>query len=109
MAAIASMARRPSRARSNRTSCVGKVELLEVGAERGRRDARGPQIGDGRGPGTLRQLLAVVAGQETVVDHLGELTSERPRDTTLGRLVRSVIGPAEHVRDPEREVVGDSG
>ena len=41
------------------------------------------------------------------MDHLGQLTAERARDPPLELLVRTMVGAADHVRDPEVEVVGD--
>ena len=83
-----------------------KAELLEVGAQGGRRDALVTEVGDGGVPVTLGELLAVLAEQQSVVDHLGQLAADRARDPALRRLVRPVIRAADHVRDAEVEVVG---
>ena len=57
--------------------------------------------------GPLGELLAVLAEQEPVVDHLGQLAAERARDPLLHLLVRPVVGAADDVGDAEVEVVDD--
>ena len=55
----------------------------------------------------LRELLPVRAEHEPVVDHLGQLAAERARDALLHLEIRPVVRSANHVRDPEVEVVDD--
>ena len=82
-------------------------ELVEIGAHRGRREPVVPQIADRRVLRPLRELLAVLAEEQPVVDHLRQLTAERPRDPLLHLLVRPVVGAADDVGDAEVEVVDD--
>ena len=86
-----------------------QAELVEIRAHRRRRDSLVAQVADRRVLGPLRELLAVLAEQETVVDHLGQLASERPRDPLLHLLVGPVVGAADDVGDAEVEIVGDRG
>ena len=53
----------------------------------------------------LRQLRAVVAEQQPVVDELGRLGSERADQLRLELGVRAMVGAADHVRDREVDVV----
>ena len=64
--------------------------------------------GDRRALGALRELLAVVADDEPVVDHLRRLRAERAVQRRVQLLVRPVVGAADHVRDPEVGVVDDA-
>jgi hypothetical protein len=57
-------------------------------------------------PVPLGELLAVLPQQEAVVDHLGQAAAQRRGDASLHLLIRAVVGPADHVRDTELEVVG---
>ena len=88
---------------------LGKVELVEVGTHRLWRKALLAQLLDRGVPVALRELLPVRAEHEAVVDHLGQLASQRPGDALLHREVRPVVGAADDVRDPEVEVVGHRG
>src|SRR5581483_33941 len=54
-----------------------QAELLEVRAHRLGREAELAQVGEGGGAVALRQLAAVLAEQEAVVDVLGRLAAER--------------------------------
>jgi hypothetical protein len=57
----------------------------------------------------LGELLAVVAEQQPVVQHLRERTVERARNAPVHLLVRPVVGAADDVGDVERQIVGDRG
>src|SRR5204862_38811 len=63
---------------------------------------------DGRALGALGELLAVGAEDEPVVDVLGRGRVERLVKAPVNRLVRPVVVPADHVCDPEVDVV-DAG
>ncbi len=83
-------------------------ELVEVRAHRFCGIPRVAQRRDRRAFGALRQLLAVVADDQAVVDHLRRLVAERSMQCSVQRLVRPVIRPADHVRDPEVQIVDDT-
>ena len=85
----------------------GEPELVEVPAHRRGGNPLVAEVRDRRVPVTLRELLAVGAEQEAVVDHLWQLAADRLRDAPLQPLVGSMVGAADDVRDPEVEVVGD--
>jgi hypothetical protein len=55
----------------------------------------------------MRELRPVLTEHQPVVDHLGQLASERAGDRLLHRQVRAMVAPADHVRDAEPEVVDD--
>ena len=102
--------REPVDARQVEADVVARqAELVEVCAHRCRRDPLVAQVADRRVLGPLRELLAVLAEQETVVDHLGQLAAERPRDPLVHLLVGPVVGAADDVGDAEIEIVGDRG
>ena len=84
-----------------------KAQLLEIGAHGRPREPLVAELGD-RGERVtvpLRQLLAVLAEDEPVVDHLRERPAERGGDPPVHRLVRPMVRAADHVRDPELEIV----
>ena len=85
-----------------------QAELVEVGANRLGGKPRVTQRRDRRTLGPLRELLAVVADDESMVDHLRRLVPERAMERGVQRLVRPVIGTSDDVRDPEVEVVDDA-
>ena len=85
-----------------------QAELLEVRAHRLGRVAGIAQRRDRRALGALRQLLAVVADHEPVVDDLRGRRPERAMERRVQLLVRPVIRAANHVRDPEVGVVDDA-
>ena len=102
--------REPADARPVEVHVVRRqAELVEVRAERRRGDPLVPEVGDRRMAVTLRELLPVLAEQQAVVDHLGELCSESAGDAPLHRLVRTMVRPPDHMRDAEVEVVGNRG
>ena len=80
-------------------------ELVEVRAQRRGRNALVAKVADGRMLGSLGELLPVVTEQKPVMDHLGQLAPERPRDPLLHLFVRPVVGAADDVGDPEVEIV----
>ena len=96
------------RSRSKLHVVPRQAELLEVGAHRLGRIAGIAQRRDGRALGPLRQLLAVVSDDEAVVDDVRRLRAERAVQIGVQLLVRPVIGAANHVRDPEVDVVDDA-
>ena len=49
----------------------------------------------------LGQLFAVLAEDEPVMDHLGQLPADGACDPLLELEIRSVVGAADDVRDPE--------
>jgi hypothetical protein len=57
----------------------------------------------------LRQLAAVRAKDEAVVEVLRRPLTERLGERPVQRLVRPMIGPPQNVRDPEVDVVDHAG
>ena len=84
------------------------AELLEVPPNRRPGDAGLAQGLHGRAGGTLRELLAVLAEDQAVVDELRRLGAERGEQPTVQVLVRPVVEAAHDVRDPEVDVVDDA-
>ena len=82
-----------------------QAELLEVRAHRLGRDAGVAEIGERRRAVPLRELRAVLAEQQAVVDVLGRLAAERADQLRLELGVRAMVGAANDVRDLEVEVV----
>ena len=85
-----------------------QAELLEVAPHGLRGDALLAQRRHGRALGPLRELLAVLAEDQPVVDELRRARPERLEQPAVERLVRPVVVPADHVRDPEVDVVHDA-
>jgi hypothetical protein len=81
-----------------------EAELLEVAAHGLGRDPRVAQRGDGCSLGPLRQLLAVLAEDQSVVDELRHRRTERLEEATMQRLVRPMVVAAN---DVTRFIVGD--
>ena len=88
---------------------LGNAELLEVAPHGFCWNPRFPQRADRRSRGALRELLAVLAEDQAVVDELGRLRAERLEQPAVERLVRPVVVAAEHVSDPEVDVIYDAG
>ena len=82
-----------------------KAKLLQVGAQGRSRDPLVTEVGDGRVPVPLGELLAVLAEEQSVMDDLRQCAADRQGDPALRRLVRPVVRAANHVRDAEAEVV----
>ena len=85
-----------------------QAELLEVRADRLGRITGLAQRRDRRPFGSLGQLLPIGADQEPVVDHLRRRRAERHVQRAVQLLVGAMIGPADHMRDPEVDVVDDA-
>jgi hypothetical protein len=85
-----------------------QVELLEIRPHRFRWIAGIAQRRHSCAFGALRQLLPVVADDEPVVDHDRRHTAEGSVHGGVQLLVRAMIGPADHMRDPEVDVVDDA-
>jgi hypothetical protein len=77
-----------------------EIELFEVCMHRLRREALVSELRDRGVPVPLRELLPILAEEEPVVNHLGQLTAYRTRDPLLHLEVRPVIVPADDVGDP---------
>ena len=88
---------------------LGEIELLQIRAHGPCREALVAKLGDRGVPVPLRELLAVRAEHEPVMDDLRQLAAERARDALLDLHVRAVVVPADDVRDPELEIVDDGG
>src|SRR6478672_4457977 len=86
-----------------------QAELLEVAAHGGTRYAGLPQRGDGRTGCACRQLLAVLAEDQPVVDELRRVGAERLDQPSVQGLVGTVVEAAHDVRDAEVDVVDDAG
>ena len=82
-----------------------QVELLEVGAHRLGGKALLAQVRNRCRAVALRELGAVGPDEEAVVEVLGGLGAEGLGDRLVQRRVREVILAADHVRDPELDVV----
>ena len=85
-----------------------KPELVEVAAHRLGRDPGVAQLGDRERVVPLRELVTVVAEDEAVVHELRRLVPECPVQATVELLVRPVVVAADHVRDPEVDVIDDA-
>ena len=86
----------------------GQPQLVEIGAHRATRDAFVAQIRDRRVPVPLGELLPILAKDQPVMDHLGQLRAQSTRDRLVQREIRPVVGAADDVRDAELEIV-DNG
>ena len=83
-------------------------ELLEVATHGLGRDAELAQRCDRRALGPLRELLAVLAEDQAVVDVLRRGRPERLVEPAVEVFVRAMVVPAIDVRDPELGVVDDA-
>ena len=83
------------------------AELFEITAHGLGGYSRVAQGPDGRAGRALRELLAVLAQDQPVMDELGRPRAERLEQPPVQRLVRAVIVPAQEMRDPEVDVVYD--
>jgi hypothetical protein len=83
-------------------------QLLEVRADRLAGDAGIAKRGDGRALGALRELLAVRAEDEAVVDVFRRLRAKGFVQSAVEPLVRPMVIAANDVRDPEVDVVHDA-
>ena len=84
---------------------AGQTKLFEVGQHGLRRQPGLAQIRERRRLVALRQLRAVLAEQEPVVDVLRRLGPERANERGLELRVRAVVGAADDLRDLEVGVV----
>ena len=80
-------------------------ELLEVRAHRLRRNPFVPQRLDGRARSPFRDLAAVRAENQAVVDELRRRRPERLEQPPMERLVGAMVVAADDVRDAEVDVV----
>ena len=67
------------------------------------------QAAERQGAGSLREAFAVGRGQEIVVGEARHGAAERLRQLDLHRGVGDMVLPADHVGDPEVEVIDDRG
>ena len=87
----------------------GLAELVEVVTYGPGRDASVAEVGDRRHVAVpLRELLAVLAEDQSVMNVLRRLESQRTGERLLQLGVRAMIGPANHVRDAEVVIVDDA-
>ena len=84
------------------------AELVEVAPHRLGRDPRVTERGYGRAELALGELATVLAEDQPVVDVLRWPGAQRLGQLAVQRLVRAVVVPADHVRDPELDVVDDA-
>ena len=87
-----------------------QIQLFEIGAHSLRRNPLLAQVGHRRDAVVpLRELLPVGTEHEPVMDVLGWLGPERfVAAPAVQGLVRAVVVAADHVRDPEVDVVDDA-
>jgi hypothetical protein len=83
-------------------------ELLEIAPNGLGRKAELAKRCDRCALGPLRELLAVLAEDQPVVDVLGRGRPERLVEAAVDVLVRAMVVPAVDVRDPELGVVDDA-
>jgi len=101
--------RQPADAREVVVNVVARsAELLQVGAHRLRGNPGLSQRRHGRPRRALRQLPAIRAEDEPVVDVLRRARAEGLVEPAVHRLVRAVVVPAHDVRDLEVDVVDDA-